>query len=82
MARAESKTARGNEPSMPCVEVHGDGTQIVRHHKGLSIFEHTVIEMAKSIVASDVGLGLSFSDIADRAVSQAEAILSRLEIES
>jgi hypothetical protein len=79
MARTQSTTARGNEPARPADETHGDGVQQIRHHLGLTIFEHTAIEMAKSLVASQAAVGETFEGIADRAIEQAEVLLGRME---
>lgn len=41
-----------NAPAFPCEEVHGDGTQILTRHQGMSLRQYAAIEMAKAIVSA------------------------------
>lgn len=78
MAKAEPKTARANEPARPTTEVHGDGTQIVRHHLGLTIAEEVFVRMAEAIVISPSSDELTYEEIRDRAEAQADVITARI----
>jgi hypothetical protein len=80
MARTEKKTARANEPAQPCEEIHGDGTQVIRRHLGLTVRERFVLAAMQGMLASRATDELTYEELAQRAITQADAQIAALAL--
>lgn len=65
-------------PAFPADEVHGDGIQQIRRHLGLTQRQYTAVEMAKGVIAAHGSDELSFDEVSDRAIAQADSLLAKL----
>lgn len=75
-------TNNPNDPAFPTEEVHGDGIQQIKRHQGFTKREAAAVEMATGLLASRTTDELSYDDISDRAIAQADSLLAKLAVHS
>lgn len=65
-------------PAFPCDEMHGDGEMVTKRHLGINRRDYFAAHLGAGLLASRISDDLSFDDVSDRAVKQADSLLRRL----